>query len=87
MEEFQEAFGDSPDILVAHGEDAEAGQDDYNSLSKFQGGDGAHAFDMGGVFYFGMRDVRLHLVKIEFWYPGHGRGFNSKGESDLVDAV
>jgi hypothetical protein len=66
VEKFEEAFGDSPDVAVAHGEGSEAGSDDYDSFGEFNGGNGAHAFDVSGVVDVGMRDYGMHLMKIDF---------------------
>jgi hypothetical protein len=66
VQKFEEAFRQSPDIFVAHAEDAEAGENDYDSLRKLPRGDGAHAFDVPGVADSGMRDSGMHLVKLVF---------------------
>jgi hypothetical protein len=64
VKEFQEALGHSPDIFVAHGEDTEAGEDDDDAFSKFNGGNGAHAFDVSGIADSGMRDSGMHLADL-----------------------
>jgi hypothetical protein len=64
VKKFQEAVGHSPDIFVAHGEDAEAREHDDDPFHKLEGGDGAHAFDVSGIV-----DGGMHMVKIDFRYP------------------
>jgi hypothetical protein len=61
VEKFQEAFRDSPDILVPHRKYAEAGEDDDDAFCKLPGGDRTHAFDVRGVTKFRMREFRMHL--------------------------
>jgi hypothetical protein len=63
VEKFQEAFGDPPDIFVAHGEDAEAGEEDYDSFGKLESGYGAHAFDVRGIVDPGVREVGMDYVE------------------------
>jgi hypothetical protein len=63
VKKFQKAFRQSPDIFVAHAEDAEAGQHDHDSFCEFKGGDGAHAFDVSGIADWRMRDAGMHVVK------------------------
>jgi hypothetical protein len=67
VEEFEEAFGDPPDILVAHGEDAETGEEDYDSFGKLESGYGAHSFDVRGIVDSGVREVRMHYVELGLW--------------------
>jgi hypothetical protein len=62
VKKFEEALGDSPNIFVAHGENAQAGEQDDDSLGKFEGGDGAHTFDVSGVADFWMWDSGVHLI-------------------------
>jgi hypothetical protein len=62
VKKFEEALGDSPDIFVAHGEHAQAGEKDDDSLGKFEGGHGAHTFDVYRVANFRMRDSGMHLI-------------------------
>ncbi len=59
VKKFQEAVGHSPDIFVAHGEDAEAGEHDDDSFRKLNSGDGAHAFDVCGIVDVGMHAGRI----------------------------
>jgi hypothetical protein len=73
VKKFQEALGYSPDILVAHAEDTEAGENDDNALGKFKCRDGAHTFDVRGIVDNRMRKMRefwMHLVKIDFRNQG-----------------
>jgi len=39
-----------------------AGEQDDDSLGKFEGGDGAHTFDVSGVADFWMRDSGVHWI-------------------------
>lgn len=66
VEKFQEALGYSPDIFVAHAKDAETGENDDDPFRKFEGGDGAHAFEVRGIVDSGMWDSGMHLAKIDF---------------------
>ena len=54
MEKFQEALGDSPNILVTHGEHAQTRENDDDSFREFNGGDGANTFDVSGIVDSGM---------------------------------
>jgi hypothetical protein len=64
VKKFQEALGYSPDIFVAHGEDPEASENDDDAFGEFNGGDGAHAFDVSGIVDSGMGDSGMHLAKL-----------------------
>jgi hypothetical protein len=46
MKELEEALGHPPDIPMAHGKNAEAGEQHDYTFTKFNGGDGAHALDV-----------------------------------------
>jgi len=70
VKKFQEAIGYSPDIFVAHGEDAEARENYDDPFGKLNGGYGAHAFDVSGIV-----DGGMHLVKIDIRNPAPDRGF------------
>jgi hypothetical protein len=56
VNKLQEALGHSPDVLVAHGEDTETGENYDEPLQELNGGDGAHAFDVSGILDFELRD-------------------------------
>src|SRR5208283_2160146 len=49
VEEFEQAFGDSPDTFVAHGEQAEPGENNDHTFGELDGGDGAQATDVLGI--------------------------------------
>jgi len=66
VDEFKEALGYSPDISVTHREYAQASEKDYDAFQEFEGGNGAHAFDVSGVTEFGVRDVGMHFGEGDF---------------------
>ena len=67
VKKFQEAIGYSPDIFVAHGEHAEAGENYDDPFRKLNCGYGAYAFDVSGIV-----DGGMHLVKIDIRCPAPG---------------